>query len=87
MARDERVALVTERWAPRFVINGVPLADWHEASGRIGTWDGWIDVWAELAARQEALGHEALAAWHTISAGEHLQTAGVVYHFAKLVFV
>ena len=87
MARDERVARVTERWAPRFVTNGVPLADWQEASGRIGTWDGWIDVWAELAARHEALGREALAAGHAISAGEHLQTAGVVYHFAKFVFV
>ncbi|MBM3559725.1 MAG: alpha/beta hydrolase, partial [Alphaproteobacteria bacterium] len=87
MAKDERVARVTERWAPRFVINGVPLADWQEASRRIQSWNDWIDVWAGLAARHERLGHDALAAGRNIGAGEHLQTAGVVYHFAKFVFV
>jgi 2,6-dihydroxypseudooxynicotine hydrolase len=33
------------------------------------------------------MGREALARGKTLSAGEHLQRAGVYYHFAKFVFV
>jgi 2,6-dihydroxypseudooxynicotine hydrolase len=33
------------------------------------------------------MGREALAANHLLSAGEHLQRAGVYYHFAKFLFV
>jgi fermentation-respiration switch protein FrsA (DUF1100 family) len=35
----------------------------------------------------EALGREALARGHTLTAGEHLQRAGVYYHFGKFLFV
>jgi len=35
----------------------------------------------------EALGREALARGKALSAGEHLQRAGVYYHFAKFLFV
>jgi 2,6-dihydroxypseudooxynicotine hydrolase len=35
----------------------------------------------------EAIGREALAAGKLLSAGEHLQRAGVYYHFGKFLFV
>ena len=39
------------------------------------------------AAQHEAIGREALAAKKFVSAGEHLQRAGVYYHFGKFLFV
>jgi 2,6-dihydroxypseudooxynicotine hydrolase len=35
----------------------------------------------------EALGHEALAERHFVSAGEHFSRAAAIYHFAKFLFV
>src|SRR6266850_1401435 len=49
---DPRVATAIHHWAPRFVTNGVALANEK-----------------------------------FLSAGEHLQRAGVYYHFGKFLFV
>jgi len=87
MAKDSRVEGVLERWGPRFIANGVPLTDFHEAIRKIDKWDDWCRVWAARAKLHEAMGRDALDKHHDISAGEHLQTAGVLYHFAKFVFV
>ncbi|MAF49395.1 MAG: alpha/beta hydrolase [Rhodospirillales bacterium] len=87
MAVDPKVAAVIERWAPRFISNGVPLTDYQEATKAIANWDDWCAAWARRAEIHEAMGMAALDAGKGISAGEHLQTAGVVYHFAKFVFV
>ena len=35
----------------------------------------------------ETIGRQALAAGKLLSAGEHLQRAGVYYHFGKFLFV
>ena len=87
MTKDKRVEGVLERWAPRFISNGVPLTDFHEALRKIESWNDWCHVWAARAKLHEVMGREALEKHHDISAGEHLQTAGVLYHFAKFVFV
>ena len=50
-------------------------------------WDDWCRAWSDRAAVHEAMGREALAAKQFISAGEHLQRAGVYYHFGKFLFV
>ena len=44
-------------------------------------------AWSDKAAVHEAMGREALANRKFISAGEHLQRAGVYYHFGKFLFV
>ena len=63
------------------------LTDFEEVTASIATWDDWCRAWSERAAQHEAMGREALAAKKFISAGEHLQRAGVYYHFGKFLFV
>jgi 2,6-dihydroxypseudooxynicotine hydrolase len=84
---DPRVTSAISHWAPRFVANGVVLTDFEEVTAAIGSWDDWCAAWSERAGVHEALGREALAKKKFLTAGEHLQRAGVYYHFAKFLFV
>src|SRR2546423_8370543 len=74
-------------WAPRFVANGVALTDFEEVTAGIASWNDWCRAWSQRAAQHEAMGREALANRKFLSAGEHLQRAGVYYHFGKFLFV
>ena len=87
MARDAKIEEVTGRWAPRFVSNGVSLTDYQEVTGTLEHWDDWCKAWSARASMHETMGRDALEAGNTISAAHHLETAGVLYHFAKFVFV
>ena len=84
---DARVTSAIGHWAARFVANGVVLTDFEEVTKSVATWDDWCRAWCERAGVHEELGHQALAQGRTMSAGEHLQRAGVYYHFAKFLFV
>ncbi len=84
---DPRVASAIAHWAPRFVTNGVALTDFEEVTASIASWDDWCRAWSARAAVHEEMGRAALAAGKFISAGEHLQRAGVYYHFGKFLFV
>jgi 2,6-dihydroxypseudooxynicotine hydrolase len=86
-AHDSRVQTAIDHWAPRFVANGVPLADFQEVTAGIAHWDVWCEAWCERGARHEELGNQALAAGYRLSAGAHLTRAALCYHFAKFVFV
>ena len=87
MSTDPRVESAIRHWAPRFVANGVILADFEEVVADIARWEDWCSAWCTRAAVHEALGREALAEGHHLSAGEHLSRASVYYHFAKFLFV
>jgi 2,6-dihydroxypseudooxynicotine hydrolase len=87
MASDPRVAAAISHWAPRFVANGVALSDFEDVTGSIKSWDDWCGAWSARAAVHEEMGRAALAQKKFISAGEHLQRAGVYYHFGKFLFV
>jgi fermentation-respiration switch protein FrsA (DUF1100 family) len=87
MPPDARVTSAIAHWAPRFVANGVTLTDFEEVTAAVASWDDWCAAWSERAAVHEALGRDALARGKHISAGEHLQRAGVYYHFGKFLFV
>ena len=87
MTQDALVRSALSHWAPRFVANGVALTDFEEVIGAITKWDDWCRAWSDKAAVHEAMGREALAAGKLLSAGEHLQRAGVYYHFGKFLFV
>jgi 2,6-dihydroxypseudooxynicotine hydrolase len=76
-----------DHWAPRFVANGVSLTDFQEVTAAVATWNDWCRAWSQRASVHEQMGREALAAGHFVSAGEHLQRAGVCYHFGKFLFV
>ncbi len=84
---DALVASAIHHWAPRFVANGVPLTDFQEVTAGISRWADWCRAWCARAAVHEEIGRKALAAGYFLSAGQHLTTAGVCYHFAKFVFV
>ncbi len=84
---DARVASAIAHWAPRFVANGVALTDFEEVTASIAAWDDWCGAWSARAAIHERMGRDALAKGKLLSAGEHLQRAGVYYHFGKFLFV
>jgi dipeptidyl aminopeptidase/acylaminoacyl peptidase len=87
MSVDARIKSATAHWGPRFVANGVALADFEDVTASIQSWDDWCRGWSERAGLHERLGHQALANNKLLSAGEHLQRAGVYYHFANFLFV
>jgi len=86
-SRDARVAAAISHWGARFVANGVTLTDFEEVTASIAAWDDWCGAWSARAAVHERLGREALDNERSLSAGEHLQRAGVYYHFAAFLFV
>jgi len=87
MNTDAYVASAIAHWAPRFVSNGVLLADFEEVTAGIQRWTDWCAAWSERAALIETLGYEALEQGYTLTAGEHLSRAAIYYHFAKFAFV
>lgn len=84
---DARVSAAVSHWAPRFIANGVDSNDFARVTAEIDSWDSWCEVWCQAGSVHEDLGHEALGAGRTISAGSHLAQAAVYYHFAKFLFV
>jgi dipeptidyl aminopeptidase/acylaminoacyl peptidase len=84
---DALVTSAIAHWAPRFIANGVALTDFEDVTAAIASWDDWCRDWSARAAIHEAMGRAALAQGKYLSAGEHLQRAGVYYHFAKFLFV
>lgn len=85
--KDPRVDAAISHWAPRFVINGVPLTDFQEVTASVGRWEDWCSAWSARAAIHEELGKLALADGCKLSAGEHYTRAAVCYHFGKFLFV
>ena len=84
---DALVKSAVHHWAPRLVANGVVLTDFEEVTASLESWDDWCRAWSARAAIHEEMGRKALADNKHLSAGEHLQRAGVYYHFAKFLFV
>ena len=87
MSSDPLLKAAIAHWGPRFVANGVVLTDFEELTASMTSYDDWCRVWSARAAHHEALGREALAKKHTLTAAECLQRAGVYYHFASFLFV
>jgi dipeptidyl aminopeptidase/acylaminoacyl peptidase len=85
--KDARVQSAISHWLPRFVSNGVLLADFEDVTGALERWEDWCAAWSRRAAVHEQLGREELKDGHKLTAGEHLVRAGIYYHFAKFVFV
>jgi len=87
VTKDARVSSAIAHWAPRFVSNGVLLADFEEVTASLERWEGWCAAWSKRAAVHEALGKDSLEKGFKLTAGEHLVRAAIYYHFAKFVFV
>ena len=87
MAKDPKVQSAISHWAPRFVSNGVLLADFEEVTASLERWEDWCAAWSARARVHEELGRRSLAENYRLTAGEHLVRAAIYYHFAKFVFV
>ena len=84
---DALVTSAIHHWAPRLVANGVALTDFEEVTASLTSWNDWCAAWSACATIHEQMGRDALGRGKMLSAGEHLQRAGVYYHFAKFLFV
>jgi 2,6-dihydroxypseudooxynicotine hydrolase len=84
---DRKVASAISHWAPRFVSNGVMLADFEEVTASIQRWEDWCAAWSARAKLHEDLAKESLNQGCRLTAGEHFVRAAIYYHFAKFVFV
>lgn len=87
MARDRRIEAAVSHFLPRFITNGVPLADFQDATEGLERWEDWCGSWSARAEIHEALGREALEAGNGRTAAQLLDTAALLYHFAKFMFV
>ena len=87
MAKDARLSSAISHWAPRFVSNGVLLADFEDVTGGLERWDDWCTAWSARAKVHEDLGRDSLKKGFKLTAAEHLTRAAMYYHFAKFVFV
>jgi 2,6-dihydroxypseudooxynicotine hydrolase len=87
MSSDPLLKAAISHWGARFVANGVVLTDFEEVTGSIASYSDWCSAWSARADVHEQLGREALAREKFLTAGEHLQRAGVYYHFAAFLFV
>src|SRR5256885_4523286 len=85
--KDSRVEAAISHWAPRFVANGVPLADFQEVTASVSRWEDWCAAWSARAAVHEEMGNKALAGGYNTSAAAHFTRAAVCYHFGKFLFV
>ncbi|MGH8892874.1 MAG: alpha/beta hydrolase family protein [Actinomycetes bacterium] len=84
---DDRVASAISHWGPRFTTNGVTVADFERITSSVEKWSDWCAAWSAAGFEHEALGRTALADGRSRSAGEHLATAAVYFHFGKFLFV
>src|SRR4030088_1801672 len=85
--RDERVAVATSHWGPRFVAQGVDVNDFNRTLSRIEHWDDWCREWGVTAAQYERVAEEAENAGRRVTAGQAWLRAGLCWHFGKFVFV
>ena len=77
MSADPLLTAAVSHWGARFVANGVVLTDFEEVTASIASYNDWCKAWSDRAAHHEALGRDALARGHNLTAGECLQRAGV----------
>lgn len=86
-AQDERVALATRHWGPRFVAQGVELSDFQRTLARITTWGEWCREWGITATEHERHAEEAERKGRRLTAAQAWIRAGLCWHFGKFVFM
>lgn len=84
---DALVETAIRNWGPRFTANGVHASDFAAITAGLERWDDWCSAWCGGAEIHARLGEAALADGRRRTAGGHLATAAVYFHFAKFLFV
>src|SRR5207237_1501967 len=70
LGRDERVAIATSHWGPRFVAQGVDLSDFQRTVERITRWSDWCREWGATAREYEIAAETAAADERRLTAAE-----------------
>jgi dienelactone hydrolase len=83
MSGRTKLAAVVENWYPRFLANGIDWFDLTRTLDAVHDWADWADAWTATADRYEALGRDALADGHRVTAAEHLRRAALTLQFAQ----
>lgn len=81
-----RLVEVTGHWLPRMEVAGIPSTLSREVITAAGEWSNWCRAWSDAGAEHMAMGQEALAAGHQVTAGEAFTRAALLYHFAQFMF-
>lgn len=85
--QDERVAVATRHWGPRFVAQGVEMSVFQRTLARIQSWDDWCRQWGVTATEYESMAERAEAAGFKLTAAQAWLNAGLCWHFGKFVFM
>jgi 2,6-dihydroxypseudooxynicotine hydrolase len=80
-----KVEAVVANWFPRFLANGLDYLDVRRILDAVDEWDDWAPAWTARADDYEALGRQALADGHRVTAAEHLRRAALTLQFAQFV--
>lgn len=84
---DERVAVATKHWSPRFIAQGVDPNDFNRTLARIRRWEDWCREWGVTANEYERLAEAAEKAGRKLTAAQAWMRASLCWHFGKFVFV
>jgi 2,6-dihydroxypseudooxynicotine hydrolase len=84
---DRNVEVVLERFTWRMLSHCVAPWEFEQLKRKIERWDQWCEQWCAAARRHAALGEQALAAGHRLSAGAAYLRAALYYHWATFLFV
>ena len=69
----------------RMLADGIPYSDYAAALDEAVDLDSWFSFWCRKGEEYERLGEEAIAAGHTVSAGEWLWQASLSFHYAQFM--
>lgn len=83
MAVEERVRVAIEKWAPRFIANGIDANEFQHVIQRIERWDDWSREWSASGEMHARMGEEAEAEGYYVSAGYHYFHAAMAITLAN----
>lgn len=84
-ATENRLLSVVEHWLPRIEVAGIPSATAKSVIETAGVWENWLAAWSAEGERHAAMGADAMARGHSITAGEAYARASLLYHFGQFM--
>jgi dienelactone hydrolase len=83
---DGRLESMYRRFTWRILSNYVTPWEFEQLKAQITDYEQWCAAWSAHAAAQVTRGDEALAAGHTVTAGDAYLRGALAYHWASFVF-
>jgi dienelactone hydrolase len=83
---DGRLESMYRRFTWRILSNYVTPWEFEQLKAQISDYERWCAAWSAHAAAHVARGDDALAAGHTVTAGDAYLRGALAYHWASFVF-